>query len=49
VVLGIAALLLSRHPAPGMNARPEAWVGIVTGLAGLLFGGAQLLLMLHLG
>lgn len=48
IILGITALLLSRHPAPGMDATPEAWVAIVTGAAGLIFGGAQLLFMLHL-
>jgi hypothetical protein len=49
IVLGLMALALSRHPLPGMDAKPEAWVGIVTGLVGLIFGGAQLLFMLRLG
>src|ERR1035437_5741780 len=47
VVLAIAALLLSRHPAQGMDASPEGWVGLVTGLLGLFFGTLQLLLSMR--
>ena len=49
VGLGIVALLLSRHPAQGMDASPEGWVGLVTGLLGLVFGSLQLLLTIHAG
>lgn len=48
ILLGVVALLLSLHPAKGMDAKPEAWVAIATGLAGLIFGAAQLLFMMHL-
>lgn len=47
IVLGIIALMLSRHPAPGMDAKPEGWVAVATGAAGLVFGGLQLILMIH--
>ena len=43
--LGLAAILLSLHPAPGLNARPEGWAAIVLGLLGLAFGMAQMLVM----
>jgi hypothetical protein len=47
IVLGVIALMLSRHPVEGMDASPEAWVAIATGIAGLVFGAAQLLFMMH--
>src|SRR5262249_15586188 len=40
--LGLTALLLSLHPAPGLNARPEGWAAIVLGLLGLVFGVMQM-------
>ena len=46
--LGVTAVLLSMHPAPGLNARPEGWVGIVTGLLGLGFGLMQLVVQMNL-
>jgi hypothetical protein len=48
IILGVIALMLSLHPAKGMDAKPEAWVAIVTGIIGLIFGAAQLLFMIHL-
>jgi hypothetical protein len=36
--LGLTAILLSLHPAPGLNARPEGWAAIALGLMGLAFG-----------
>jgi hypothetical protein len=48
VILGSTAVLLSMHPAPGMNARPEGWVGIVTGILGLVFGLVQVLVQMNL-
>jgi hypothetical protein len=48
IILGVVALMLSLHPAKGMDAKPEAWVAIATGFAGLIFGAAQLLFMMHL-
>ncbi|GEM_PF-6215340 len=44
IILGTVAILLSLHPAPGLNARPEGWVAIVAGFMGLLFGMAQVLI-----
>jgi hypothetical protein len=46
--LGITAVLLSLHPAPGLNARPEGWAAIGMGIMGLVFGLAQLLLQRYL-
>ena len=43
--LGVTAILLSLHPAPGLNARPEGWAAIVLGLLGLSFGALQMLLL----
>jgi hypothetical protein len=48
IALGITAVLLSIHPAPGLNARPEGWVGIATGLLGLIFGLVQVMLQMTL-
>jgi hypothetical protein len=48
IVLGTMAVLLSIHPAPGMNARPEGWVGIATGILGLIFGLVQVLVQMNL-
>ena len=48
VALGSIAVLLSLHPAPGLNARPEGWVAITAGLLGLCFGLAQMLLQMNL-
>lgn len=48
IVLGATAVLLSIHPAPGMNARPEGWVGIATGILGLIFGLMQVLVQMSL-
>jgi len=48
IILGVTALLLSRHPVEGMDAKPEAWVAIATGIAGLVFGAAQLLFMMRM-
>jgi hypothetical protein len=42
IALGMWAILLSLHPAPGLNARPEGWAAVIMGLMGLAFGIAQL-------
>ena len=44
IALGVWAILLSLHPAPGLNARPEGWAAVAMGLMGLAFGMAQLMI-----
>ena len=44
IALGVWAILLSLHPARGLNARPEGWAAIAMGLMGMLFGAAQVMI-----
>ena len=44
MALGVWAIMLSLHPARGLDARPEGWAAIGMGLMGLLFGVAQIMI-----
>jgi len=44
IALGVWAILLSLHPARGLNARPEGWAAVAMGLMGLCFGMLQILI-----